>query len=44
VDEQEKAMTSQGFWDDNERAQKTLQSNKMMKEEIEGFERLESSY
>ncbi|AHM57069.1 peptide chain release factor 2 [Peptoclostridium acidaminophilum DSM 3953] len=44
MDEQEKAMASPGFWDDNERAQKMLQSNKMMKEEIESFERLESSY
>ncbi len=36
-------MSDQNFWDDNEKAQKLLQENKMLKESIEEFENLVNS-
>nr|WP_099190176.1 peptide chain release factor 2 [Tepidibacter mesophilus] len=43
IQEQEKKMSDQNFWDDNEKAQKLLQENKMLKESIEEFENLVNS-
>ncbi|WP_248481732.1 peptide chain release factor 2 [Tepidibacter aestuarii] len=43
IQEQEEKMSEQNFWDDNEKAQKLLQENKMLKESIEEFENLENS-
>ncbi|MEJ8552683.1 peptide chain release factor 2 [Tepidibacter sp. Z1-5] len=43
IQEQEKKMSEQNFWDDNEKAQKLLQENKIIKESIEEFENLENS-
>lgn len=44
IEDQEQKMLQPDFWDDNEKAQKILQSNKALKEDIQNFEGLEESY
>ncbi len=44
VEELEKVSAEDGFWDDLENSQKVLQKTKQLKDKIEGYEKLKSSW